>query len=875
MQKRKLSSLLLISFIVIFAFSYSMANEVTFETKPNVLRCSQINQSVAVAPSQEITGFEIVFELTQTAGYTGGLTVTWGTAVPTGWYKDIDMSHVDGVAPDTVRMIALRLDAGLSTMAAGSYNVATMHYTTDDVCEGVITTDGAEWTWNTNPTGPILTQFTDLNGDLVSAAVTAGTVTIVNTPPTIATIPAQTLSWNGDVLSVTASGSDTDPGGCETLRYSLITKPAGMTIDSVSGQIQWDPPGTAVCTHNVTVRVTDKCGAFANTSFAVCVTNEGPYFACDNPFDTASYDGLMCEGDTLLVGAGEVAMGKVMAKDDDGGPSELAYSVLDFTGSGIPIMNAATGEFSWQTAIDYANPGDFVYELTLVVTDGANVCDPCSPSNSDTMSVFIEVVPLRFIIEKVHDAIQGQFVEVDVNMPDDTYINHPMGGFDFLIEYDASALSFIEVKAGEFITSCGWEYFTYRTGPFGNCGSACPSGMVRIVAIAEYNTGASHPECFNNEPGITQLASLKFLLSNDRTLECQFVPIRFVWIDCADNSVSDLDGKHLFIGRRVYDYVGPGYVEITADTIAFPSIYGPMDTCDYVPENKPPIFKYIDFFNGGVDVICADSIDARGDLNLDGVPCTIADAVMYSRYFVLGLTALYYSTTQINGQDAGYAASIAASDVNADGLTLTVADLVYLIRVVVGDAQPYPKEVASVAVDLNYSENGVLSVPDNVQLGAARVVLKGDVTPQLLADNMELQYAFDGQNTNLLIWSRDGNSFTGKFLQADAEVMEVEMATADGSPVVAKLVPTEYSLSQNYPNPFNPTTTIQFALPVAGDYTLTIYNVQGQVVQQFSGAADAGIQTVEWNATNNASGVYFYRLTAGSFSATKKMVLLK
>lgn len=88
-------------------------------------------------------------------------------------------------------------------------------------------------------------------------------------------------------------------------------------------------------------------------------------------------------------------------------------------------------------------------------------------------------------------------------------------------------------------------------------------------------------------------------------------------------------------------------------------------------------------------------------------------------------------------------------------------------------------------------------------------------------------------------------------------------------------LPTEYSLSQNYPNPFNPTTTIELALPEACQYRLTVYNIIGQVVETFEGHADAGFVTLNWNASGHASGLYLYRVTAGSFTATRKMVLLK
>ncbi len=89
------------------------------------------------------------------------------------------------------------------------------------------------------------------------------------------------------------------------------------------------------------------------------------------------------------------------------------------------------------------------------------------------------------------------------------------------------------------------------------------------------------------------------------------------------------------------------------------------------------------------------------------------------------------------------------------------------------------------------------------------------------------------------------------------------------------VVPTEFGLSQNYPNPFNPATTIELALPQASNYRLEIYNIAGQVVESFTGYSEAGIVTVNWDAGDLASGVYFYRAKAGNFTETRKMVLIK
>ncbi len=88
--------------------------------------------------------------------------------------------------------------------------------------------------------------------------------------------------------------------------------------------------------------------------------------------------------------------------------------------------------------------------------------------------------------------------------------------------------------------------------------------------------------------------------------------------------------------------------------------------------------------------------------------------------------------------------------------------------------------------------------------------------------------------------------------------------------------PTDYRLSQNYPNPFNPSTTIEYALPASGVVTLKVYNVLGEIVAILAdGFETAGNHFANLNARGLASGIYFYRLNAGSYVETRKMVLLK
>ncbi len=112
----------------------------------------------------------------------------------------------------------------------------------------------------------------------------------------------------------------------------------------------------------------------------------------------------------------------------------------------------------------------------------------------------------------------------------------------------------------------------------------------------------------------------------------------------------------------------------------------------------------------------------------------------------------------------------------------------------------------------------------------------------------------------------------------DAQPLVIDFTTAlstpnDGSPVKK---PTEYALMQNYPNPFNPTTVIRYQLPTASWVRLEVFDVLGkQVASLVNSAQAAGDYSVTFNASNLASGVYFYRLQAGSFVQTKKMLLIK
>jgi len=94
--------------------------------------------------------------------------------------------------------------------------------------------------------------------------------------------------------------------------------------------------------------------------------------------------------------------------------------------------------------------------------------------------------------------------------------------------------------------------------------------------------------------------------------------------------------------------------------------------------------------------------------------------------------------------------------------------------------------------------------------------------------------------------------------------------------VNVNLVTKDFKLYQNHPNPFNPTTRIKFSVPERNNVNIKIFNMIGQEIQEIVNQEyEAGNYNVEFNASNLASGVYFYRIQSGNFVESKKMIYLK
>lgn len=357
---------------------------------------------------------------------------------------------------------------------------------------------------------------------------------------------------------------------------------------------------------------------------------------------------------------------------------------------------------------------------------------------------------LSITIKDYYFAYSDSYIEVEIELKN-AVPGFELGGFDLLIDYDTTILSFLEAFPGPMFNDCDWEYFEYRDG------SELPeANLIRVVGVADINNGPQYPSCyFDDSEGI--IALLSFYVTDVDSFLCDWFPVQFYWSDCSDNVVSDRDGDSMFVSDNVYDWLFHNPIH---EDDEFPTYKGAPDECV-----TGSVRRAFDFTSAAVNSYCP--VSNAGDLNLNGIPCEIADYLLYIQYFFYGIGVF----------DINVEAQIAASDVNADGLTLTFMDLIYLYRVIIGDVPPIPepdkgttKETATFVQDTIWN---TISVEYSDSLGWAFLHFSDDVTLELVGGDMSLYpeegtsgsaslvYPFTGEKTQfgegvLLTYTGDG-----------------------------------------------------------------------------------------------------------------------
>lgn len=421
----------------------------------------------------------------------------------------------------------------------------------------------------------------------------------------------------------------------------------------------------------------------------------------------------------------------------------------------------------------------------------------------------------------------------------------PISGFEILFNYDVTALSLVSISnAGT--RSNAFEYFTYRLEEGGIPGDVYVTGISDI----------DHSFTPGNLPsGDGSIFKALFYATNNQDFAGFSVPVEFAFRDLFnhyDNTLSDTAGVRIPQSSIIYN---DGFVSILKATAS-----------------------------------------GLGDINLNGIPYEIGDAIYLTNYFI---------SPDLSPLDPVQRAN---SDVNQDGYAPSLADLVFLVLKMVGinggNAKLAPSDGSAVSVDIekNTGQFG-LHYSSAVDIGGMLVTLHapgkapGDliIHSQMQEAGMICDWRTDGDLIRVLIYSKTGHSMPAgdnrfftieKFAQF--KIDSIELSTADGYILPAVLkddddsqVPGDFDLYQNYPNPFNPSTTISFNMPVSSEANLTVFDILGREIRTLAmGQLGAGYHEFIWDGKNNAgnsvsSGIYFYKLKTADYSAQKKMILLK
>lgn len=277
-----------------------------------------------------------------------------------------------------------------------------------------------------------------------------------------------------------------------------------------------------------------------------------------------------------------------------------------------------------------------------------------------------EINPITIEIEKEMDALRGRLISIPIILTEGTA---EVEKYDLKIRYNSRALTFYGITKSELYDIPGnyeWELSSYKTGDLSYVSQLETYRTIQIIGIADVENDEHQPaDLFLSEGTI--LVYLNFHITYHRHFDCWFLPIEFYWENCNDNVVYFAGSPQIVpgISDNVFD---PHGMEITDYSAGLPGIYGAPDDC----LDALSAVRLVDFYSSGVDLVCHDDIASRGDLNLNGQPYEISDAVVYDNYFKWGLIIF----------DINLPEQIAESDINCDGTLLSVADYIMLVRII-------------------------------------------------------------------------------------------------------------------------------------------------------------------------------------------------
>jgi len=704
-------------------------------------------------------------------------------------------------------------------------------------------------------------------------------VTAINHSPLITSVPETTAYVNALYqYDVNASDPDGDP-----LVYSLTTFPSEMAIDGSTGLISWVPTDSQVGLNDVVVEVNDNRGGSDSQSFVVIVesgvpgiiiesgctveifASAGLYQPTEMAFGGDGYlyvaQGAAHTGNLRIARVspeGLVSLFGGYVRDPDGVAIDTTGNVLFVSGDGriskiLPDQTTTTFSYGFNNLNSIVVDSDnnlYVLELdgrVFKVTQGA-VITPVAGG--------FDFCP------------GGGTSGLSIDSQDNLYVVDPPGGRVFKVELrnaDAvtTLVSNLAYPRNFILTPSGAAFVSLQS----------TGELLRICPDGEISTFAS-----GLTPASLALGNVGELYISEY-MKNRIIRITCESFSCAKGSVSGyvFHNSLGFSGAPVNLFDSAGY--IVTSTLSDDSGW----------------YQFEDLENGHYSVSLSTPLGYRTDEE------TKAVEVLGLHYEVnFELTKLDIPTAQ---RGRGYwmhqVNALLSGHGNAHETYDDMCNYMELIRTHFNEHQLNPVNIFSVDLESDCDQ----------RLDALRVVIspkpKSSMNDKAKAHLTTLLLNMvSGKIAQWEYISEDSATVSQAITYCNALITDTEPENDETAKAIAEMInegqtvpvgmidlataniaykhsgdeslPTEFSLGQNYPNPFNPITDISFSLPVASHVKLEIFNVMGQkVATVVDRHLEAGNHSVTWDGSQGASGVYLYRLTAGDFVESKKMVLLK
>jgi hypothetical protein len=701
----------------------------------------------------------------------------------------------------------------------------------------------------------VVIRGTDSYGDFADTT-TVVTVNDVNALPVFADVPGDTVEVSeGSVytFTLTATDADTDNSG---FTYTLQAPVDSVKLVDSTGVLTFSPAyGEEGVTKDVTIFVTDGNGGqdTTNVHFVVIDQNRAPEFT------TAMSDTSVDEGALLTLDFG------ANVTDLDG--DTLTYS-FELWKEGVAVDTLAgaidaNGVYTWTPS--YAQAG--VYTLVAIASDDLT-------SGTDTVAVTVNNLnaPPTWVAELANDTVYVgdtltfTYVAEDLDMDDITYAfvgNHPA---DATLDPATGVFSWAPQTASQFPVLIKVSA-TDGTAPAIQTQAEITIEVitVEVAGVVAYDNMAMDP-----------IKDAHVMLMQGAT--------------AVDTVMTDSTGAYKFTNVSAGDYS----VVVSSEAMW--------------PSNAVLASDALLAARSAVDttVVLSAMQKLAGDVTGDDV-VNAFDALQILQRVVKLTSSFAVADWQFEAKDVTVGTSNVAADIKA--IATGDVDASYAM------ANALAKNEVSVTNEeaLRIAPKAEFELP--IKLDAASEVSAFTFRFAYPAEKMEL-VSVGSKAKGLAHSAKDGvlslawADLTGKnalVVEDDAVVVlkfkateefaksEVAGLTLELGEVVNELgkdvnasvslqdaeiaIPETFALNQNYPNPFNPTTTIAYDMPIAGKVTLKVFNTLGQEVTTLvNEVLEAGSHKATFNATNMASGIYFFNITVEgtkNFVQTKKMVLLK